>query len=415
MREVQSLTSLCPIIIRQVAQELANDPRRRKDLKKQLEEFFPCLELAVETGDSKHLDVILSKWASSLTHSDMVMSSNDLVFIINKMMLVSVQVFQKELDQEQAITLINATLPHFAFAVQKVARFENQIQVDFLLKELHAAQKNLERQDKKKSDFVTVIGHEFKTPLSLVEGYTDIFEESLEGQELTSDQKLYLNGVHNGLRRLHSLINDIIDVSLIDNHLLRLNYQPYWLVHLFTALKSEFEESVKARNLELEIVPFWGQDEMAYGDPDRLLQVFKNVLSNSIKYTPDGGKIIISGRKLPNYVEITFKDSGIGIDVEDQTLIFDKFSLLEQSTHHSSGKTKFKGGGPGLGLHIAKGIIETHGGTIWVESPGCDEIHFPGSTFHILIPLFDSPEENPSFLIYQPFPSVKQDKEEHHD
>lgn len=122
-------------------------------------------------------------------------------------------------------------------------------------------------------------------------------------------------------------------------------------------------------------------------DTERLYQAIHNIVVNAIKYTPDGGRITISGRLLPGFVEVTVADTGIGIAPENQELIFGKFDQLGNALLHSSGKTKFKGGGPGLGLPIARGIIEAHGGTIWVESEGYDEVRCPGSTFHILIPL----------------------------
>jgi signal transduction histidine kinase len=96
---------------------------------------------------------------------------------------------------------------------------------------------------------------------------------------------------------------------------------------------------------------------------------------------------------LPGFVEITITDTGIGISPKDQTGIFEKFGQLGRTDLHSSGKTKFKGGGPGLGLSITKGIIEAHGGTIWVESEGCDEVKLPGSTFHILLPTHAEPTD----------------------
>jgi signal transduction histidine kinase len=90
---------------------------------------------------------------------------------------------------------------------------------------------------------------------------------------------------------------------------------------------------------------------------------------------------------------VTVTDNGIGISVEDQETIFEKFGQLGNVSLHSSGKTKFKGGGPGLGLPIAKGIIEAHRGTIWVESEGHDENGFPGSTFHVLLPIRTEPPD----------------------
>jgi len=111
------------------------------------------------------------------------------------------------------------------------------------------------------------------------------------------------------------------------------------------------------------------------------------VVVNAIKFTPDEGTITIDGRVLPGFIETTISDTGIGISVEDQATIFEKFEQVGEISLHSSGKTKFKGGGPGLGLAIARGIIDAHGGAIWVESPGFDEEKCPGSTFHILLPL----------------------------
>jgi signal transduction histidine kinase len=116
---------------------------------------------------------------------------------------------------------------------------------------------------------------------------------------------------------------------------------------------------------------------------------------NAIKYTPDGGSISILGRQLEvnpadlprGGVEVVISDTGIGIDPRYQELIFAKFYQTGELSLHSSGKTKFKGGGPGLGLAIAKGIVEAHQGKIWVESPGYDEATCPGSQFHVILPL----------------------------
>jgi signal transduction histidine kinase len=140
------------------------------------------------------------------------------------------------------------------------------------------------------------------------------------------------------------------------------------------------------RKLTLEILEFDGSKQWIYADTTRLMQAIQNVINNAIKYTPDGGKIIIDGRKLPGFIEVIVSDTGIGISAENQAMIFEKFGQLGRVELHSSGKTKFKGGGPGLGLPIARGILEAHGGSIWVESAGHDEIRCPGSTFHILVP-----------------------------
>jgi signal transduction histidine kinase len=160
-----------------------------------------------------------------------------------------------------------------------------------------------------------------------------------------------------------------------------------WLGQLFTLLEGEFGPIAASRHQTLEVRRFDGSETMIFGDPERLYQAFRNVVSNAIKYTPDGGRITIDGRLLPGFIETTVTDTGIGISPEDQEAIFEKFGQLGDLNVHSSSKTKFKGGGPGLGLPIARGIIEAHGGTIWVESEGHDEVRCPGSTFHILLPV----------------------------
>ena len=175
---------------------------------------------------------------------------------------------------------------------------------------------------------------------------------------------------------------------------MELNFQPVWVNRLLSVLENELSRSLEERQQKLIIAPFAGWNELTFGDPERLMQVFRNVLTNAIKFTPDKGTIDVSGRKLPGFLEITITDSGIGIDIEDQQIIFEKFGQLGNISLHSSGKTKFKGGGPGLGLPIAKGIIEAHGGAIWVESERFDEVCCPGSTFHVLLPLRDTPPDD---------------------
>jgi signal transduction histidine kinase len=136
----------------------------------------------------------------------------------------------------------------------------------------------------------------------------------------------------------------------------------------------------------MDIRDFDGNKRWIYIDAGRIMQALRNVINNAIKYTPDGGRITVDGRTLSGFIEVTISDTGIGISSADQATIFEKFGQLGRVDLHSSGKTKFKGGGPGLGLPIARGILEAHGGSIWVESDGYDEIKKPGSTFHILIP-----------------------------
>jgi signal transduction histidine kinase len=127
-------------------------------------------------------------------------------------------------------------------------------------------------------------------------------------------------------------------------------------------------------------------------DSELLKKALDNVIVNALKFTPDGGTISISAKPVTvdghgEMCEISVKDSGIGLDPANKDIIFEKLYQVGNVGIHSSGRTKFKGGGPGLGLAIAAGIVKAHGGRIWVESSGHDEEKLPGSTFFIQVPL----------------------------
>jgi len=207
----------------------------------------------------------------------------------------------------------------------------------------------------------------------------------MEGSALSLDG--LLAGMQTGIKRLRSIVDDMLDVSMIDNDLLKLNFQPIQLENLFEILKRDLTETINKRRQTLEIRSFEGSDSWIYVDSARIMQAIRNILDNAVKFTPDGGIIMVDGRTLPGLIEVTISDTGIGISQDNQAIVFEKFGQLGRVDLHSSGKTKFKGGGPGLGLPISRGILEAHGGSIWVESPGYDEDEYPGTTFHVLIPI----------------------------
>jgi signal transduction histidine kinase len=393
MDETELLRLIRPIWINRTTLSLAKGAGVREDLRAQLERFFDLMEQVVDTGDTAWLDPLLSLWSTSLTQTDLETGQSNMTQFIREIMLQTNQVCRETLDSEKALDVISAVVPCFAHAFEKAAYFEMQVRVAYISNQLQQAQQNLERLDRSKSDFIAVAAHELKTPLTLIEGYTAMLRESRDSQSISPMELELLSGINSGTRRLKTIIDDMIDVSMIDNNLLQLNFQPVWFNRLLNVLKEEIEPTMKERCQVFEIFDFPGCNEMTFGDPERLMQVFRNVLTNAIKYTPDGGRISINGRKLPGFIEIIIHDTGIGIDPEDQAIIFEKFTRLGNTALHSSGKTKFKGGGPGLGLHIAKGIVEAHGGAIWAESLGYDEEKHPGSTFHILIPLRGEPPD----------------------
>jgi signal transduction histidine kinase len=402
MHELELLRTIRPIWLDRGIDALARGYGLREHLRSQLEQFFSLLEQAIETGDPAWLDSILQNWLDSLTQDDLNGETANLTRFVNELMLLSFRVCRETLNDAEALHLLSALIAVFSYAIEKTTHLETRAKITFISKQLDEVRQSLEKLDHNKSDFIAVAAHELRTPLTLIEGYSAMLRESLERQKLSPADVVLLEGVQNGTNRLHAIINDMIDVSLIDNNLMQMNFQPVWLNRLFSVLQNELDQTITERAIQLDIKPFPGSSEVTFADPERILQVLRNVLTNAVKYTPDGGWIVVDGRKLPGFVEITVQDSGIGIDLEDQPIIFEKFSRLGSTSLHSSGKTKFKGGGPGLGLRIAKGIIESHGGAVWVESPGYDEKNCPGTTFHILLPMRAEPPDDKMAKIFAP-------------
>lgn len=381
----RALEEIRPVWIQHVSHALARGSEVRESFLVELEQFYDALKHAAASGQTAWLDPVLERWAGSPTQTELQQSENYTSFVLNQIIVITQQVAQQALPPAEALSLLGGVLPYLTYGLEKAARLEAERQTSYISEQLMEAQRKLERLDRSKSDFIAVAAHELKTPLTLIEGYTSMMRDQVS-ETKQSDLEPYIQGVNNGIRRLREIIEDMIDVSLIDNNLLSLNIQPVLLNHLFGLIKSEFADVTRQRRQKMEVIPFPGSDQAIFGDPERLYQAFRNIVLNAIKYTPDGGRIRIGGRTLPGFIEVTIADTGIGISPEDQALIFEKFARLGQASLHSSGKTKFKGGGPGLGLSIARGIIESHGGTIWVESDGCDEVRCPGSTFHVLLP-----------------------------
>jgi signal transduction histidine kinase len=207
---------------------------------------------------------------------------------------------------------------------------------------------------------------------------------------------LYVDGLSNGFRRMHEIINDMIDVSLIDLHAVELNYTQFYLERIILMVADNLDKHFFARGVDLVIMPL-GEELRIYADQDKLVRAFTKVLLNGLKFTPEGGKVTVSTiltrldeatEDLAGFVEVLIIDTGIGLNPEDLEMIFDKFTSTMDASLHSSSKTNFKGGGPGLGLPIVRGIVEAHGGRVWAASEKCDEETCPGSTFHIELPIW---------------------------
>lgn len=257
--------------------------------------------------------------------------------------------------------------------------------------ELNKAYTTLEKHDKNKSAFIQVAAHELRTPLTVIKGYLGILKSdaTIQGNAMLTEA---VGGVMRGTNRLHQIVDSMLDVARLENQVITPHIESVNLSLILRLIHKDYVDDLATRNLTFDI-----NDSIQYlppllADPELLKKALDHIIVNAIKFTPDGGLITIASKVVEDprrgkMAEITVKDSGIGIDPEHHKIIFEKLYQLGQVQLHSSSRTNFKGGGAGLGLAIASGIIKALQGSIWVESEKRDEENFPGSTFFIRLPL----------------------------
>lgn len=234
--------------------------------------------------------------------------------------------------------------------------------------ELKARQKEAERLNQLKNEFLASVSHELRTPLHTILGFTNLLGEELEGP-LNDTQRKFVRHIHRDSEHLLGLINDVLDLSRIESGELSLHTESLLLREAIFEAVSSIKSHAEARSLDIDSdVP---GDLRVIADPVRLRQILYNLLSNAVKFTAAGGKITVKVRRRGAAVRITVADTGIGMSQEDQAQIFERFY---QVTH--------KTGGAGLGLAICKQLVEMQGGSISVES----ELGI-GSQFHFEIPV----------------------------
>jgi len=288
---------------------------------------------------------------------------------------------------QASISLDNARL------YDDLNRFNQMMErmVEQRVNELASAHNTLQKLDKNKSDFIQVAAHELRTPLTVIKGYMGMIKSSPAIKENTMLMPA-MEGVIQGTDRLHQIVNSMLDVARLESEVVTPHLEAVTLGPLLRLIQKDYVDDLKTRQLTLEIDSQINSAPPLLADSELLKKALDNVIVNAIKFTPDGGRIDISAHTVRvngrgDVCEIRVKDTGIGIDPENHVIIFEKLYQVGKVELHSSGRTKFKGGGPGLGLAIAAGIVKAHQGKIWVESSGQDEEKLPGSTFFVQIPL----------------------------
>ncbi len=288
---------------------------------------------------------------------------------------------------QAAIALENARL------YDEVTRFNEMMErmVSQRVEELNNALSQLEKLDKNKTSFIQVAAHELRTPITVMKGYLTMLRGTPNIQE-NADLVTAVEGVLNGTDRLHQIVNAMLDVVKLDNQALQPHLETITIAPLLNQINREYKKDLEERTIKLLLDDSISQMPSLQADQQLLRKALDNIVVNAIKFTPDGGLItigssLVSDERLGQCIEIRVHDTGIGIDPANHKIIFEKLFQVGKVELHSSGRTKYKGGGPGLGLAIAAGIIRAHRGRVWVESPKQDETEFPGSTFFVRLPL----------------------------
>ncbi len=279
------------------------------------------------------------------------------------------------------------------------------------LEQLEQHHRTLQSLNQMKSAFLSLASHELRTPLTTILSGAEFLQSEAE-QVLGENEKQALEIIMRGSRRLNHIVDDLLKAARLEAKTLYMAHEAFNPWPMINELRDDFRPNCEGRKLQLELQDF-PDDTVIQGDVHHLQRAFGRLMENAIKFTPEGGWVRIAGRVLQqeevlalakklrafsvsffdgvlaeSYLEIAISDSGIGLEPEDQIQIFDKFQEVGDISKHSTSQARFGGKGIGLGLTLAKGIIETHSGMVWVESAGPDQ----GSRFSALLPLV-SPDD----------------------
>jgi signal transduction histidine kinase len=229
----------------------------------------------------------------------------------------------------------------------------------------------LQELDRKKDEFLSVASHELRTPLTTIKGYTQLLHQTIE--DLPAEERgTYLNAVLGEIDRMMGLISELLDVSRIETNRLQIERQAIRWLEFIERRASAFRVQNPAR-----VIAFNGpaRETTLHVDPDRMRQVVDNLLSNAVKYSPEGSPIEVTAVIEDGHMLTSVIDRGIGIPADEIPKLFERF-------HRARNVSSRYYGGLGLGLYIAKAIIEAHNGSIAVKSQ-----EGQGATFTIRLPL----------------------------
>jgi signal transduction histidine kinase/DNA-binding response OmpR family regulator len=235
-----------------------------------------------------------------------------------------------------------------------------------------AARAEAEQANRTKDEFLATLSHELRTPLTAILGWSHLLQTKTLDQE---NMERALETIERNARSQSQLIDDLLDVSRIITGKLRIDMRPVELVSIIEAAIDSMRPTAQAKSIQFEVTCDKAASHVS-GDSNRLQQIVWNLVSNAVKFTPEGGRVNVSLERSGDHAQIAISDTGQGIDARFLPFIFDRF-------RQADGSTTRKYGGLGLGLAIVRHLVELHGGTIKVHSDGVNK----GATFTVLLPL----------------------------
>ncbi len=267
-------------------------------------------------------------------------------------------------------TLISAIS---SFAALVIERRKEQHEHEKALRALREANEQLEHMNKIKSDFVSVVSHEFRSALTTIQGFSEMmYQEDLS----VSEMKEFAVDIHQDAKRLTRMISDMLDLERMEAGSIRLNCNWLDLNAVIMEVTSRMQEISPQHQVRLRLA---NALPVLMGDVDKLTQVVENLLSNAIKYSAQGSEIFITSSVESGRVHVCVQDFGIGIPAEAIDRIFERYERVETGTRHTVT-------GTGLGLSIVRQIVQMHGGQVWAES-----VVGEGSLFHFTLQFTTKP------------------------
>jgi len=322
---------------------------------------LPAIQTAVESGQPNQISLVSNgaKGILPTAHTQIIIPIRREAQVIGLLLLESAS------DSQENLAFLNRLSDHAAIAISNAQLYDE-----------------VQRANLAKSDFVSFVAHELKNPMTSIKGYSELLAAGSVGQ-INEMQTNFLGTIRSNVERMSALVSDLNDNAKIEAGRLRLDFKPVDVADVLDEVVRSTKRQVddKRQSLELDLP---AQLPAVWADRIRIGQVLTNLVSNAHKYTTEGGNIKLGAEATTNQwdpegakrvVHLWVKDNGIGISVEDQTKVFQKFFRSDDSKAREVP-------GTGLGLNITRSLVEMQGGRIWFDSE-----YRKGTTFHFTIPI----------------------------